>query len=370
MEQTQPPRGRGVTEFNHFFQASYQAVLESVIESATKWEPAHSGDAALVELLERLTAPFLSLWVEHSRSLQLSILETVAGDSEWRALQDFVQHYGGDLFHSRFLTLANLRGVLHRGVGPYLDYLRDNPDPLRPVKLLDDLGRTIRREDAVRRLEVVLQAVVESYEEYKDYNTTTTQSDYGENLHVLLDFLRLKAGYERHAWQFRPLVLAHEVLARRGRNAAAVLWERQLTQFTRELARKHLDQLASLEKSKGVRLGTVSDRLGERFVKPLSLDRLAALIEPAMKEARGEAPRHAFARLQAELPAYTTTPTGVGLDVPYWLRRLEMEVRRVQATQTTIAVLAESFFRVPRRPLAYDELQRQLRDWGRPALPE
>ncbi len=370
MEQTQPPRGRGVTEFNHFFQASYQAVLESVIESAAKWDAAHSGDAALVELLERLTAPFLSLWVEHSRSLQLSVLETVAGDAEWRALQDFVQRYGGDLFHSRFLTLANLRGVLHRGVGPYLDYLRDNPDPLHPVKLLDDLGRSIRREDAVRRLEVVLQAVVESYEEYKDYNTTTTQSDYGENLHVLLDFLRLKAGYERHAWQFRPLVLAHEVLARRGRNAAAVLWERQLTQFTRELARKHLDQLASLEKAKGVRLGTVSDRLGERFVKPLSLDRLAALIEPAMKEARDDGLRPAFARLQAELPAYTTTPTGVGLDVPYWLRRLEMEVRRVQATQTTIAVLAESFFRVPRRPLAYDELLRQLRDWGRPALPE
>ena len=73
----------------------------------------------------------------------------------------------------------------------------------------------------MRRLELVLQAVVENYEEYKDYNTTTTQSDYGENLHVLLDFLRLKAGYERHAWQFRPLVLAHEVLARHGRAAAA-----------------------------------------------------------------------------------------------------------------------------------------------------
>jgi hypothetical protein len=294
----------------------------------------------------------------------------VSGDAEWTALQNFVQRYGGDLFHARFLTLGNLRGVLHRGVGPYLDYLRDNPDPLRPIKLIDDLGRSIRREDAVRRLEVVLQAVVESYEEYKDYNTTTTQSDYGENLHVLLDFLRLKAGYERHAWQFRPLVLAHEVLARRGRNATAVLWERQLTQFTRELARKHLDQLAALEKARGVRLGTVSDRLGERFVKPLALDRLAALIEPAMKEARRAGPRPAFGRLRDELPAYTATPSGVGLDVPYWLRRLEMEVRRVQATQSTIAVLAESFFRVPRRPLAYDELQRQLREWGRPALPE
>ena len=284
-------------------------------------------------------------------------------------MQAFVQHYGGDLFHARFLTLANLRGVLHRGVGPYLDYLRDNPDPLHPVKLLDDLGRSVRREDAVRCLEVVLQAVVENYEEYKDYNTTTTQSDYGENLHVLLEFLRLKALYERHAWQFRPLVLAHEVLARRGRDAAAVLWEQSLTQFTRERAGRCLEALDRLERARGVRLGTVADRLGERFVKPLALDRLCALIEPAMREAREERGRPAFARLRTEVRAFTATPAGVGLDVPAWLRRLELEVHRVQAAHTTIASLAEGFFRVPRRPLTYEELQRQLGEWERPALP-
>jgi hypothetical protein len=369
MEQAQPTRGRGVTEFNHFFQAAYQAVVESVIESSAAWDQAHGADAPLVDLLERLTAPFLALWFEHSRTLQLSVLETLSGEQEWQALQAFVQKYGSDLFHARFLTLANLRGVLHRGVGPYLDYLAENPDPLRPVKLLDDLGRAVRREDAIRRLEVVLQAVVENYEEYKDYNTTTTQSDYGENLHVLLDFLRLKAAYERHAWQFRPLVLAHEVLARRGRTEAAVLWEQKFKDFTRELARQHQEQMTRLERARGVRLGTVADRLGERFVKPLALDRLCALVEPAMLEARQGGGGPAFARFQEEAKAYTATPTGVGLDVPQWLRRLEMEVRRVQAMHTTIAVLAEHFFRVPRRPLTYDDLQRQLREWERPALP-
>jgi hypothetical protein len=293
----------------------------------------------------------------------------VTSEPEWRALQGLVQRYGADLFHSRFMTLGNLRGILHRGVGNYLDYLRENADPLHPVRLLDDLGRVLRREDAVRRLEVVLQAVVENYEEYKDYNTTTPQSDYGENLHVLLDFLRLKAAYERHAWQFRPLVLAHEVLARRGRASTAVRWERSLTQFTRELANQHLAQLAQQERLHGVRLGTVSDRLHERFVKPLALDRLCASIEPCLREARREGERPAFARLQAELTAYTATPTGVGLDVPAWLRRLEAEVHRVHATQTAVGVLAESFFRVPRSALPYDEVQRQLRDWGRPALP-
>jgi hypothetical protein len=149
-----------------------------------------------------------------------------------------------------------------------------------------------------------------------------------------------------------------------------VLWEQSLTNFTRELARQHLEQLGRLERTNGVRLSTVSDRLHERFVKPLALDRLCALIEPAMAEARRGAERPSFARLQEELRAYTATPTGVGLDVPYWLRRLEMEVHRVQAAQTTIAVLAENFFRVPRRPLSYDELQRELRGWERPSLPQ
>jgi hypothetical protein len=124
----------------------------------------------------------------------------------------------------------------------------------------------------------------------------------------------------------------------------------------------------NLERTRGIRLGTVSDRLHERFVKPLALDRLCAPIGPAMAQADPAEASPAFARLREELRAYTATPTGVGLDVPYWLRRLELEVHRVEATHTTIAVLAENFFRVPRRPLTLDELHRQLTDWDRPKL--
>jgi len=218
----------------------------------------------------------------------------------------------------------------------------------------------------------VLRCVVENYEEYRDYNATTSQSDYGENLHVLLDFLRLKAAYERHAWEFTPLVLAHEVLARRGRRAAAVLWERSFTQMTGGLARMYLERLATLERARGVRLNTVGDRLNERFVKPLALDRLRALIEPAMRESRaggpqsGEATRGpSFARLQEELRVYTATPTGVGLDVPAWLRLLEAEVRRVLASQSALAALAEGLARGPRRTLSLDDLKRQLEEWDK-----
>lgn len=362
MEQAHRLPGRGVTEFNDLFQVCYLESVESLVASAAGWGDSFP-DSRLIELLERLTAPFLSVWIDHSRSVQLSHLESVTDETEWAQIRLFIQRYGRDLFHARFMTLGNLRGILHRGAGAYLDYLAENSDPLHPVKLIAELDRGIVRADAIRRLEFILHAVVENYEEYRDYNTTTSQSDYGENLHVLLDFLRLKVSYERHAWQFRPLILAHEVLARRGRREAVVLWEDSLTYYTGDLARQQLTRLQQLERERGVRLSTVSDRLNERFVKPLALDRLRALIEPAMNEARAGGATPSFVRLQEELQAYTVNPVGVGLDVPVWLRKLEEEVQRVLSSRSSLATMAEHFYRVPRRSLALEDLERQLQQW-------
>jgi hypothetical protein len=268
------------------------------------------------------------------------------------------------------MTLANLRGILHHGIGKYLDYLRDNPDPLHPIRLLDDLGAGITRVEAERRLQAVLQIVVENYEEYKDYNTTTTQSDYGENLHVLLDFLRLKASYERHAWQFRPILQAHEILARRGLQEAALLWEQAFVRLTKELAEQHLQELARLEQTHGVRLPSVTDRLQERFTRPMDLDRLCAAIEPVIDEVEQGGGAKMLTQLEEKLDLYARQPAGSGLDVPHWLRRLEQEVERVRTTRAAIAELAEEFCPVPRVRLTAADLQQQLQDWEVPLVKE
>jgi hypothetical protein len=366
MELAHPPQGRGVTEFNELYQTAYRGCVECVVASSAAWGREHGDDEILVDLLDTLTTPFLGLWIDHARSLQLSTLETVRGEDGWARLREFIKSYGRDLFDARFLTLGNLRGILHRGIGPWLDYLRENPDPLHPVKLIDDLGRGISADDAVGCLQVILQAVVENYEEYKDFNATTTASDYGDSLYILLDFLRLKASYERHAWHFRPVALAHDVLARRGRTEAAVGWEEAFAELAQEPAAQHLEELARLEREHRVRLSTVGDRLREGFVKPLALDRLCALIEPAVHEAREAGGRPAFERLRRELQSFTATPTGAGLDVPPWLRRLEGEVQRVRATHSAVAVLAEGLFRVPQRLVPYEEVDRQLQDLEQP----
>ena len=230
------------------------------------------------------------------------------------------------------MTLDNLRGILHRGTAAYLDYLKENQDPLKPVPLLDDLDRTISKDKAAGLLAVVLHALVQNYEEFKDYNTTTTQSDYGDNLHSLLDFLRLKTAYERQAWNLKPLAVVHDVLVRRRLYRTATLWREAFAHHNRAFADQFLAELARLEQTHAMRLRTVAERVEERFVRPLDLARLCALIRPAMDEAEKEE-RPSFARLDEELKPYHDTPSGVGLDVPHWLRRMEMEVQTVWATR-------------------------------------
>ncbi len=362
MEQAQPLQGPRITEFDRLFQIALQAVVHAVVDAAGSSTPAVN-DSTLVEQLATIVEPFHELWVEHSKTLRVSVLETLEGDGEWARVQNFIRSYGAGIFHARFMTLANLRGILHRGVGSFLDYLSDNPDPLHPVRLVDDLDRNIPRREAEWVLQIVLQAIIDNYEEYKDYNTTTPQSDYGENLHTLLAFLRLKASYDRQAWLFRPLLLVHEVLART-RSSTAPYWQEQVADLAEDVAEEHLDELTRLEKAYGMHLRTVADHLQERFVGPMVFDRLCALIEPAMDEASHlEGGQPAFVQLAGELQAHGDTPTGVGLDVPDWLRRLEAEVHRVRMARSAVATLAESQFQIPKVVVPLEELARQMEGW-------
>jgi hypothetical protein len=359
MEQAQPPESFRVTEFGRLFQTALQGAVEAATDAAGP-----AGEAALLPLLEKLVHPFMALWSQHSQTFLVGILETVRTEAEWQGLCDFIRRYGRDLFHVRFLAPGNLRGILQRGIGAYLRSLKEQPDTNNASRLVEDLDDAIPQAEAERRLHVILQALLENYEEYKDYNATAPQSDYGDNLHVLLDFLRLKASYDRHAWQLRPLALVHEVLAR-SQPAAAARWQERFAQVTEPEAGRQLERLAELERAHGLRLRTVADRLSERFVKPLALDRLCALIPRAMEAAGRPGADVALAQLETELRPHLENPTGVGLDVPAWLQRLEATVQQTRAARTAIAGLAEELFRIPKVVVPLEELRQQLEDWGK-----
>jgi hypothetical protein len=366
-ERSQSVQGRVVTEFNRLFELAMHGLAVSVARSSQQWEP-RPAPSRLVHFLDQLAKPFLMLWIDHSHSVRLSSLETIQNDDDWQALREFIRKYGSDLFHARFMTLANLRAILNRGVDTYLNYLEEEAEtaredePVTGAKLLAALRRNkIPREQAVRHLELVLKAVVENFEEYKDYNATTTQSDYGENLFRLLAFLRLKGAYERHVWNIKPLVWIHESLAREGHDAAALLWQQTMARLTAEVARRHVEHLKELQQEHGMQLRTVADLVEEQFIAPLEVDRLTAVVAPVVKELKAQPDREFtpyLAKLLKAIDVQANKTTGSGLDVPAWIRKLEQEGEYI-----TSQVTLEKALEPPVVVVKETDLDEQLKSW-------
>ncbi|HEX3725062.1 MAG TPA: hypothetical protein VHV08_02420, partial [Pirellulales bacterium] len=250
MESANPAGPGAISEFDRLFAAGYEAIVDSLLNVSEDWETAgrdlEKADSDLVECLEQVTEPLLKQWLAHSRTLRLSALEKIADEKSWKAIIEFIERYGADLFTQRFLNLGNLRAIMHQGVDAWLARLEEQPaEDDRPL-LIDDLGEKIVRADAVRYLSIIIESVAENYAEYRDYNSTTTQSDRGELLYTLLDFLRLRVHYDRVAWHLKPVLAAHAVLVRRGRTSAAEMWRRALAERTGELADTLLNRCAEL----------------------------------------------------------------------------------------------------------------------------
>jgi hypothetical protein len=367
MEKQSPRVGTVITEFDRLFHAAFQQSLESLLKQSETWGPENSDSDQLIEVVGTLTDFYLELWLEHSSTMRLSSMESLANNSIWGNVKEFIQAYGHDFFHAQMLTLGNVRAILHNGVEPFLEYLAENEDPLHPIKLLRDLEEgAIDRSEAESLLELIFRVTVEKFDRYLEYNTTTTQSDYGEQFFGFLDFLRVEASYERQAWNLTPLVTAHKVLVRTGKAEAAETWRMEFQMRTADIAKKHLQWLRKLEKKYGMRLPSITDLLNEQFVKPLALDRIMALVPQAMHEARQQRSLQAFKLLRKEIDQYLRTTSGSGLDVPPWLRDIENEVESAQWAETSELHASEFMVFVPVVAVPLDRLWDQFEIWQTP----
>jgi hypothetical protein len=371
MEREHPVGAGAVTEYDELFKIGYRSIVESLVASGPTW-PENPGEEesradALVSCLEKLTESLLTGWLGHSRTLRLSVLERIHQRPEWKKVVAFIEQYGDEIFTQRFLNLGNVRAILHQGVGNWLTSLQAEPRDDAPQKLLDALEGGAPLDELAEQLALVLEAIVENYGEYRDYNSTTTQSDRGELLYTLLDFLRLRSRYDRVCWNLKPVVLAHEILVRRGQDQAARIWRKALTERINDEADQYLTKLADLQKKYAMRMPTVADRLAERFVRPLTIDRIRALVDPAIEEGRegGAAPK--FEMLQYDTECLTREPTGVGLDVPAWLVALEEEVEEVLHANHQGTNRDDFASVIPPILLTYEQAQQQLDEWSKRA---
>ena len=179
----------------------------------------------------------------------------------------------------------------------------------------------------------------------------------------MLDFLRVEADYDRDAWNFTPLNIAHQALCQWNLAEAVAAWERTFESRAREAATGHLRRLHTIERKYGMRLPAVSDRLNEHFTKPLAVNRMLARLPQVVEDAKAQRPESAaFEELRREIDAYLADSVGSGIELPAWMQNLEKEVLRLNFASSANSP-AEAEFNVAPRIIALDEMTKQLDSW-------
>ncbi|MGI9470152.1 MAG: hypothetical protein ACR2NZ_01380, partial [Rubripirellula sp.] len=358
-----------VTEFDGLFRAGFRSLVASLVESTKQSLSTQGAEVdekvvaeTLIPLLERLTETMLGSWLAHSQTLRLSPLEIVTDPRKWKQLVTFVKDYGDPVFTQLFLQLGNVRAILHQGVAEWLKRaMEEGEDHLCDTRLFEDLeSGVLPVREADRWMTLVYESLIDHHTEYLDYNSTTTQSDRGDLVYMFLDFLRLRVKYERIAWNLKPVMWAHEVLVRSGLEKAAMMWRRSLSERIGTEADIYVDKLRQLQSEYAMRMPTVADRILERFVQPMTIDRMRALVGPAMRDAEANRESRSFDLLEQEAELLTRHPTGVGLDVPAWLDALEEEVEQLAKRRASSEIDPQSLMTIAIVPLSVDELSDQL----------
>jgi len=367
MEQNNPIGVGAVTEFDGLFRAGFRSLVASLVESVrASFDEDQIEENRLAEVLipylERLTETMLASWLSHSQTLRLSPLETVIDPKKWERLVDFIKRYGDPIFTQMFLQLGNVRAILHQGVGTWLQHaMEQGEEQLEKTQLFKDLhDGVLSVAEAEKYISLVYEALIDHHSEYLDYNSTTTQSDRGDLVYMFLDFLRLRVKYERIAWNLKPVMWAHEVLVRSDLEKAAMMWRRNLSERIGAEADIYVKKLRDLQNAYAMRMPTVADRILERFVQPMTIDRIRALIGPAMRDAEQNEESKAFFLLEQEADLLTRHPTGVGLDVPAWIDALEEEVEELAKRRASSEIDPQSLMTISILPLTRKQLDEQL----------
>ena len=376
MERNNPIGQGAVTEYDELFKVGYTSMVHSLIRSSEQLrddlldaDPEDLNNALvqaetqLFDCVQLLTESTLSYWLSHGETLRLSVLEKVFDSREngpWDKLVSFIQEYGTGLFTQQFLHAGNIRGILHHGVKDWLEEVSVDPPAEIQTRLFEDIGTRIPLKSAAHYLTLILEAVIENYNEYRDYNTTTTQSDHGGSLYMLLDFLRLRSRYDRVSWKLKPVAWAHRILVREQKNNVARMWRKSLLEKVGGEADKFEASYATLRKQYSMQMASVGRRIEGRFVHQLQIDRLRAQVIPAMIDPTQRASQRAFEKLSHEAQAFLRSTTGVGVDLPAWLAALENEVEQFYTPDRFQSIGSNETSATNTRPSEIADLREQL----------
>src|SRR5690606_29774555 len=152
------------------------------------------------------------------------------------------------------------------------------------------------------------------------------------------------------------------ILIRHGRDLAAQMWRDAIAERTRQRADRYLTSYAKMCEEYGMQLPTIAERLGERFVRPLTVDCLRALVGPAIEGADAEQENGAIKLLEEEIQNLMQEPCGAGLDVPDWIAALEEEVTTIRRCRRHHQAEDGLLQRIDQVALDWEQLQNQLEE--------
>lgn len=369
MERSSRPRGPAITEFDRLFRLALSNTLSNMLKSSQNWRSGKLEDSELIDILTEVVDHYRDIWLRHSETMRLSAAEAMNVDSVWQDTIEFIHKYGSDLFHARNLTLGYVRAIVQTGVEEFLQYLDENDDPIHPNPLIEDLrDSVIEPREAAAHLEMIYGILIDKFDRFLEYNSTTTHSDYGERFDCFLDFVRLEAEYDRDDWNYTPYRIAHEALIEIGRYQAAQNWEHIFAIRSSEQADEHLLILHDLEAQYGVKLPALKDHIEERFVKPIAINRMLALVREIMEEKDETVRREYFDDLRVQIEQYQDGTSGTGLEVPEWLRVLDQELRNFEAPEHLSNDPYGEQIIIP-VTINLREMRRQLKTWNDDFMP-
>ena len=330
IEHNHPIGAGAITRFDKIFEVACFGIVRYIVEVSASRHPNWSV-RSLTEVLEKLAEALLLSWLPHSNGIRVSTIESVSNNRQWLLFQKFIKKYGNDLFSPVHMGYGELQAILYQSVPVWLKNLMESDAPEVGEKLLEDLNNEeISFAEACHWLELAYDCIMEYYSQYIDYNSTTTQSDKGEMLYTLLDFLRLQASYDRIVWKLMPVSTIHSALVNEGKMDVADFWLKAVAHRLNEEADSQWERYLQLQKQYGMIMTAIGDRIGERFVRPLEVEQLCSLIEPSINEKREKKPLVSFKAFCDGVEQFARNPKGNGFELPAWLEAIEKKAQKIR----------------------------------------
>jgi len=358
------PPGQTISEFDRLLKKAAKALLEVAISNAERWAAGDSGMTAEDEIpraISRVDAWLQSLWERNIERLVITSATLLEDPRRWQMMCDFIRQVGDAIFNQEFLSYANLEAIRNLGGEKYIEgrLLTEADDEAPQFLKLRSSG--FRMAEVARMLEVLADIICESYSHYIDYNSSTTKSDRGSNLYVLLDFLRLVAKVEEHVWRAQLRVILFGTLLRMGHVELANQLESELVADDRESLAVVRGRLKELESRYAINLRTVETVIEDGLVYQLQLEKLKWLIRVIEARKESEEGEKARAEFLEILDWLVQRPRCTGYEVPHWVRVLEEELQNLQWPFFNWIYERESLIEFRKVTLNREEFYRQLK---------